>query len=486
MGYEKGRFKFILKKIRLNLNYIVGFCLVMCLLIGFSQSTLSADKISLREALKLGLENNSQLKQARYDTEKSDIDMKRAVRAIFPSVKLESTYTRMGEAPKQPSKYAFPKAGSTEIKLPGMDEKVPIDEYYMIPTEYEKMSKENYQTSITLNQPIYMGGKVRMGIKQARKGKKMTDIQVEQKRAEILNQIIQSYYNVLMARERVAIEKQALRLVREHKEMAKASFEAGTALKTDLLQAEIEETKAIHSLNQAQNQLKMARKNMINTLGIEPKSEKIKLDKPDLRPEIELESDQLFNTALKGRPEVRLTKLNREMTETSLDLEEKSNLPQVMLIGNYNWQGSEFSLENGSGNLMLSASMSLFDGGKSNMQEEKYKKELAKIDESRSSLKNMIRLEIEQQIMKIKEHKNNINLQKINLKKARESLEISKKRFEQGMGRSVEVLQAQTTLKQTRMSQMMAKYKHNMALFSLLKKTGQLVDYCKEVINSEK
>ena len=87
--------------------------------------------------------------------------------------------------------------------------------------------------------------------------------------------------------------------------------------------------------------------------------------------------------------------------------------------------------------------------------------------------------------MKIKEYQNNIKLQRINLKKARESLNIEKKRFEQGLGKSVDVLQAQTTLKQTKMSQMRAEYQYKIALFSLLQKTGKLVDYCEEVVKSE-
>jgi outer membrane protein TolC len=287
-----------------------------------------------------------------------------------------------------------------------------------------------------------------------------------------------------MARGRVKIEDQALNLVREHKEMAKASYESGMALKTDLLQAEIEETKSQHSLKTARNQLKMARKNLINTIGL--KKDEIKLEGPAFTPEVDLNLDYLYDIAVEQRPEMKLTELNQEMTKTSLQLEERSNFPQVMLIGNYSWQGSELALDNGSGNIILTASVSLFDGGQSNIKEEKYEKELAKIKNSHSNLKNMIRLDIEQKLMKVKEHKNNIKLQEMNITKARESLKIERKRFDQGMGKIVDVLQAQTTLKQTKIVAMTAKYQYKMALFGLLQKTGQLVDYCEEVIENEK
>src|SRR6056297_3767886 len=104
-----------------------------------------------------------------------------------------------------------------------------------------------------------------------------------------------------------------------------------------------------------------------------------------------------------------------------------------MLIGNYSWQGSELDFENGSGNIVLSASMNLFDSGKSNIKENKIEKELENIEDSKKDLKDMVELDIEKQLITIEEKKDNIKLQEMNLKKAEESLTIEEKRFKEGM-----------------------------------------------------
>src|SRR5690554_4026321 len=128
-------------------------------------------------------------------------------------------------------------------------------------------SEDNYQTAISIQQPIYLGGRLRIGKEQAEKGVEITDIQFQLKKNELLSDIIQTYYNVLLAEKRVEIEKEALELIKEHKKVAEVSFEAGVTLKTDLLQVEIEENRAKQSLRSAQNDLLMAKKMLGNLVG---------------------------------------------------------------------------------------------------------------------------------------------------------------------------------------------------------------------------
>ncbi|MGM0437389.1 MAG: TolC family protein, partial [Bacillota bacterium] len=315
---------------------------------------------------------------------------------------------------------------------------------------------------------------------------KMSEVQNEQKKAEILNKIINSYYNLLMAKERVNIEKQSLLLVKEHKNIAESSYDSGVALKTDVLQAEIELSKAENRLKNAKNQYELAKKSFKNQIGINKTQEITIKDNLEFIPEINLDKEKLYKKALAEKPELKMMELNQDLTKTNLKMEEKSNYPQIMLMGNYSWQGSELDFENGSGNIVLSASMTLFDSGKSNIKEKKIEKELENIEDSRKDLKDMIELDIEQQLLKIEEQKDNIKLQEMNLNKAKESLNIEEKRFKEGMGRTVDVIQAQTTLKQIKMSKMQAENEYETALFGMLNKTGQLVDYCEEVINNEK
>ncbi len=458
------------------------------------------EEISLKDAIEIAYKNNSELKQAKIAKEKSDLDIDLAWRSLFPTVNLESSYTKMSEAPEQPVKYGFidgdnpmlpdeiRELGDDTIEFPGSDEEIPTtfldEEYIMLPTASVKGPDENYQTSISITQPIYMGGKIGIGIEQAKKAQKMTELQNEQKKSEVLLGIINSYYNLMMAKERVEIEKDALELVKEHKKLAESSYESGMGLKTDLLQAEIELADTKNSLINSQKQYELAKKSFKNQIGLEKGDFEITYSQ--VMPDITLDKDKLYNTALNNKIQLKILELNEELTRAQLKLENRSNFPQLMLIGNYSWQGEELNFENGSGNIVLSASMSLFDGGKSAIEESKIEKDIESLEENKKSLKDGMKLEIEQQLINIEKEKNNLELQELNLKKAKQSLNLEEKRFEEGMSNSVTILQAQSKVKQTELAKIQAENQHKIALFEMLDKTGQLVDFIEEVINNEK
>nr|AGF93393.1 outer membrane efflux protein [uncultured organism] len=455
------------KKSKVNKKFFILVLVILMVFTGLNKT--AAENLSFEEVLELGLKNNIQIKNSKLDYEIAEKDYEIARRNLFPQISLESSYTRMEEGPTTSIPiYMFQSKKREKL--------VPID------TITREGPQGNYSTSISINQPLYAGGRIRLGVDQAEQGKELTKIQSEQKESEILFQIIQSFYNLLMAEDRVQIEKDALELVQEHKRIARSSFEAGTAIKTDVLKAEIEESKARQRLLEAQNQLSLARERLGNLIGIE---EQFSISPPQQEPELELEFKNLLEQALNNRPEFQSLQMNQKLTKTKLELEEKSFYPSFYLNGNYSQQGSDFSPGEGSWTLTISGSMSLYQGGKSSRKQSKIKKQLQQLKQQQSSLKQNIKLEVRQKIMAIEENKQNIKVQNLNLTKAQENLELENKRFKTGVGKSVEVLNAQTTLKQTRISASQAELKYEQSLYELLQKIGKLTDYVEEVVDNE-
>ncbi len=441
------------------MRYKTSFVLfIIGLLIICSGYIQAAENLSLEEALYSGLHNNSNLKQSKIQEEKVNFDLELAKKSRYPSINLQSSYTRLGQAP---------------VQFTGID-------FNTFEPIYAEGSRNNFNTRLSIQQTIYGGGQIEAGIKQAQKALKISNLQTEQQKGEILQNIIQAYYNVLMARNRVEIEEEALELVREHKRIANASYKQGMVLKTDILQTEIKESESEQSLNNAYNQLFLARKNLANLIGIDQVD--FTVEEPDLTPGIDLELDSLYRAALKNRTEFNQMSVNKEMVEINIEKEEKRYFPKLALTGNYNWQGSELDFADGSWNITISGSISLYDGGKSETTEKKYRKELSILDESKDNLKKMIKLDIERQILAVRENLHEIELHELNLEKARENLKLEKTRYKEGVGTNVDVMNAQTTLKQIKMGRMQAEYQYKLKLFDLLQTTGQLVDYCEEVI----
>ncbi len=446
---------------------------ILLFLLLFVQAVLAEEELTLKEALNIGLKQNSQLKNSLLDKEKAITDLQLAKRYLWPEISIQSTYTRMGNPPQTPLEYAFLPTGSYSY------EGTPLSKYMLIPTEYQELSADNYNTAISIQQPIYTGGQALAGIRLAEKGVELSNIQYDKQVSDTFYQIIQSYYNILRAKTIVAIQKSALQVVEEHKRIVKVNIEAGISIKSDLLSIEIERRRLSQSLQEAENNLLLARKRLASILKMEP--EKIKLVEPEIIPIIKLSNEKIYQQAFNNRAEFKSLTISSEMTRINKELKSTIYRPAVFLNGNYSWQSDELSFDDGSWNINLTASMPLFDGGKAKKEEEKYSLELEKLKESENSLQDNIRLEIDSILLAIEQAEQSMKLEKLSIENALENLRIANKRYKMGVGTNVDVINAQNNLQQSKIRMTQAKYNYTLKLFELLYKTGKLTTYCKEV-----
>lgn len=456
------------------LKLISGLVPVVLLVFIVSSPVLAEEVMTLEEALKLGIENNIGIKESEIEKRKAEIDLDSARRAVLPEITFSTSYTRL-YLDEDDNMRGLPVVPQDPF---GIGEILAQMMAAMQPEE------DNYQTAISVQQPVYLGGKLTIARQQAEKALELARLQQRQKKNELLFNIIQSYYNVLLAEERVRIEEEALELIREHKRIAEVSYKAGLSLKTDLLQVEIEENKAILSLESARNDLAMARRIFANLIGADI-GDRVFVD-PELLPEPLLDKGEAINLARENRVEFKLLDINREILDLSIKMEDSTYLPNIVLIGNYQWQGSELKFDDGNGSITLALSMNIFDKGLSRNAKEKLKEELQKLALNRDNLEELLSIELENQLLRIEENKRNIELQRLNLQRAEENLALEEKRYQAGTGTNMEVLNAGMVLKTTRIASIQAGYQYEVSLYQLLEKTGRLIDYCEEVIFNEK
>lgn len=452
---------------------IVPGLVVLLMFIVFSP-VLAEEALTLEEALRLGIENNIAIKESEIEKRKAEIDLDSARRAVLPEITFSTSYTRL-YLDEDDNMRGLPVVPQDPF---GIGEILAQMMAAMQPEE------DNYQTAISVQQPIYLGGKLMIARQQAEKALELTELQQRQKENELLLNIIQSYYNVLLAEERVRIEEEALELIREHKRIAEVSYKAGLSLKTDLLQVEIEENKAILSLERARNDLAMARRLFANMIGSDI-GDRVFLA-PEFLPEPLLDKELALSLARENRVEFKLLDINQDILDLSLKMETSTYLPNIVLVGNYQWQGSELKFEDGNASITLALSMNIFDKGLARNSRMKLNEELNKVVLNKDNLEELLAIDLENQLLRIEENLNNIRLQRLNLQRAEENLALEEKRFEAGTGTNMEVLNAGMVLKTTRIASIQAEYQYEISLYQLLEKTGRLIDYCKEVILNEK
>lgn len=432
-------------------NKIKVITMILAVLIFLSTpAVMAAEDINLEEAVKILIEENRTLKNARKDIENAEKDIGLAVRSYFPTLDLQTSYTKMDEG-----------------------QQLPLGGYG---------PDENYSTSVSLTQPIWLGGKVSMQKEIANYSLEIARTEYEQTVEDQLFSLIQAYYGVLQAQGMVEIREEALDTVNEHLRIVKNNLDAGIAIRRDLLQSQIEQRNAEEELTAARNDLKIARRRLTQLLTTDKMYEP---SDPEIDFALELEQQKLFNTAVENDPQLMILELNREIIKLNQKLEGQYYRPSVSLNGSYDWQGEEF-MDEKSWSMTLGVNVPLYDGGKGNLNAEKQEKELEKVANNRQDLLENIDIEVEDSILTVEETKEAIELEQLSLENAAENLEIANKSYEAGVASNTDVIDAQTTYNQSQTALLQAEYEYEIELFRTIYKSGRLKEYFEDVINNEK
>ncbi|KXS48095.1 MAG: outer membrane efflux protein [Halanaerobium sp. 4-GBenrich] len=437
-------------KIKVNKKNTVITLFLLMILFFSSSAVIAAENLELEEAVKLLIEENRTLKNARQDIDNAEKDEELAVRSYFPTLDLQSSYTKFDEG-----------------------QQLPLGGYG---------PDENYSTSISLTQPIWMGGKVSMQKEIAAYGLEIARTEYEKTVEDQIFSLIQAYYGVLQAEGMVEIRQEALDIVNEHLRVVKNNLEAGIAIRRDLLQSQIEQRNAEEELTAARNNLKIARRRLAQLLNYEAQ---YSVEKPKTEFDFSLDQDQLFKTAVENDPQLMILELNKEIVKLNQKLEGQYYRPNVSLNGSYDWQGEEF-MDEKSWSMTLGVNVPLYDGGKGGINADKQENELQKLANNRQDLLENLNIEVEDSILTVKENAEKIDLEILSLENAAENLEIANKSYEAGVASNTDVIDAQSTYNQAKISLLQSEYEYDIERFRTLYKSGRLKEYFGDVVNNEK
>ncbi|MGM0548381.1 MAG: TolC family protein [Bacillota bacterium] len=437
-----------------NRNLVIS--LILVLIFSFlSVNVLAVENLELDQAVQLLVEQNRTLKNARKDIQNAEKDIDLAIRSYFPTLDLQTAYTKMDEGPSSFN----PKTMSS---VEGSD--------------------ESYSTSISLSQTLWTGGKVPMQKEIANYSLEIARAEYEDTVEAQIFSLIQAYYGVLQAEGMVEIREEALATVDEHLRVVKNNLEAGIAIRRDLLQSQIEQRKAEEKLTAAKNDLKIARRRLAQLLNSQTQ---YSVEKPETAFDFSLDQSQLFKTALANDNQLMIIELNKEILKLNQKLEGQYYRPNLSLNGSYDWQGEEF-MDQESWKMTLGLNIPLYDGGKGGIKADKQENEFQKLKNKRQDLLENLDIEVEDSILTVKETKEAVDLEKLSLENAEENLEIANKSYEAGVASNTDVIDAQSTYNQAKISLLQSEYDYDIERFRTLDKTGRLKEYFEDVIENEK
>ena len=418
---------------------------------------------SLEECINYALENNQNSKNASYEKEIADAQVRETTARGLPQVNLNSGLNYNYELQKSllPATIFDPNAA------PGDEVKFSFGQAY------------DGNVVLTASQLLF-DGSFFVGLQAARTYRELSTKEHIKTQIDVAEAVSKAYYNVLVNEERYELLEVNLGRLDTLLRDTEAMYENGFAEKIDVnrikvqhnnLKVQIDNTKQLLGLSRDLLKFQMGMK-LGDSIELTDKLEEVDFA-------IVEKSDFSYNER------IEYSQLQTNQTLVNLDM--KNNRVQYLpsLYANFNYgyntqTGQSSELFDGNrwlnfGTLGLTLSMPIFDGFLKSNRIQKNKIQLRQIEESFDMLENSIDLEVRQSKINLTTAIDNMVAQKENSELAKEIYDVAKIKYQEGVGSNLEVTNADADYKEAQTNYYDALYNALVAKVELEKAYGDLI-----------
>jgi outer membrane protein len=430
---------------------------------GFSQTSF---QFSLQQAIEYAYQNQNDIKNAQLDAEISKSKVKETVAIGLPQVSGSANIQRFLDIPTQliPN-FISPLTGAA----PGT-----------YPEFIEARFGTNYNASLGLsvNQLLFDGNYL-IGLKASSVYKDLTIKALARTKIETNVAVTKAYYSVLVNRERLSLlDANIVRLEKTLKD-TKAYFENGFAEKVDYDRLSVLYNNLTTERENVAKLVELSISLLKFQIGMPINNELILSDKLEsIQLQALVESNQVLTA--EERVEYQLLKTSMKLNELDYKRNIVTHAPSLVAFGSF----SKNYLNNDFGTLFdksfptsvigLQLNVPITGSGKKYHQTKQAKLTLEKSKNDLSNMENALNLQSKQSQISYNNSIRSLENQRKNMDLAKEVLRVSKAKYDQGIGSSLEVTTAETSLKEAETNYISSLYDALIAKVELDKAFGKI------------
>ena len=271
-------------------------CLIMVILI--MPFTVKAEEVSLTldEAVAIGLRDNRDILLKNEDLKKAKAKIAEAEAGLYPNLNVGAAWT---DTRGLYSKDVGVTSGSVGIK-----------------------------------QVLYKGGKIVNAVKVSEFGYQATEAALDAAKADIILNVKNAFYTLLLTEELTGINKGILDNTKEHLEFINARYQEGQSSESDVLsmQAAFSNVRQVYELSV--NQTEAMQELLRNLLYLGKEVVVIPNEKFSFQP-IEVAFDEALLKAVQERPEIRQLQAQQKAAEKNIEIARADSRPSVVASWDY-------------------------------------------------------------------------------------------------------------------------------------------------------
>jgi outer membrane protein TolC len=394
---------------------------------------LAQDPLSLRDAVRLALRENKAISA-------TNAGMRASVARIDEA--------RAGKLPKLNYSESFSRSDNPVFVFSSLltQHQFGVENFNIGPLNRPD-SLNNFQSLLTVDQPLYDAGQTRNAVKSADLSRQMTGEEQRRTQMQVIAGVVRAYYGAVLAAESLKTAEQALKSAEADLTRAESVRAAGMSTDVDVLSIRVHLAAVTEQRIQRAADLDVAKPALNDALGLPLDTGHVlstALSPLDL-PNLTLAS--LEKDASTTRPETREIHLAADLAKTQVDSARSTLLPQVAFHAAFEADRQQF-INKGGANWLASIGLrwNLFNGmaDKARIAESSHWLERAHDDEQR--VDSAVRLEVRRAWADLQAAQQRIEVAKAAVAEAEESLRITQNRYESGMSNVTDLLRNETAV----------------------------------------
>ncbi len=462
--------------------------LINSLIIVFFATTLFSQNLSLREAVNITLKQNETIKRYKAKVNEKDSERDAAFGNYLPKVTLLGGYTYMSDnieinmsqvknsMDDIAAKYGVQIANSI-LPIP-----LPPDGLYnaiygnmqKLPSYNLIIDKQHFPTAnLSVVQPLFTGGKITAGSNFAEAEYQEASIEVTKMTNEIIQEIVNIYLGVVLLEQVVETRKDVVSGIKKHKVMAEKLVLEGIISKYHVLRAKVALANAESELEDDKNNLSLAQLALASTMGLQSDTTFVLTDKL-LFQDLNIELESSVDSAYSNQPILKLIEQKKMMVEQKQNVASSNMFPTIFAFGEVGFFREELpGFIQPPWIVGVQMKYEIFSGMKDYHEIQSAQHLENQISIANRDAKNKIKLWVNKSFREINNAK--VKYQKLasTIALAEESLRMANRRFEEGYGTSLEVVDANLVLEGERVKRLATLYNYYKSISELYVAIGK-------------
>lgn len=421
--------------------------------------TAAERQITLDEAVKTALRQNTALKIARAKVQEKHHRVTIARADYFPHITNET-----GTSALSSRQLLTVPAGSLGV----------IPQLGPFPTQtvnFDQGSRFLLLGSTMAGQPLTQLLKVRQGVRAAGADERVSEADLRKVEETVILGVHRLYFGLLAARRQIAALEAQVAASREALREAEESVRAGNALEVVTLGARASLLKNRQGLLAAQNQVADLSADLANVLGMALDTEFAPADLPD-EGDTPLGREVYLKAALERSPELQSARQTETRAEAGVSAARLEYVPNVAAYARHTYQSGVPFLRSNFGTFGVQLSWSLFDWGKRKGVVEERQAQLTQAREYVQRIKDQLNVDIDKAWRKLERTRMMVEVAQEALALRRETERISGNQVKAGVTSAAKFAEAVAATRNAEADELQARLAYRLALAEIAEIAG--------------